>query len=62
MGMRLQAEASRRLQTARTCSSVACDCMTTSMEGSLGAVRVNHESTASPMGRANGRDHDLAVC
>src|SRR3989442_8001134 len=27
-----------RLQTSRTCSSVACDCMTTSMDGSPGAV------------------------
>jgi len=26
------------LQTSRTCSSVACDCMTTSMDGSPSAV------------------------
>src|SRR6266852_9063735 len=39
IGCALRPRLSMRLQTSRTCSSVACDCMTTSMEGSPGVVR-----------------------
>src|SRR6266849_4682884 len=39
MGCALRPRLSIRWQTARTCSSVACDCMTTSIDGSPGAVR-----------------------
>ncbi len=39
MGCAFNPRLSIRLQTSRTCSSVACDCMTTSMEGSPGAAR-----------------------
>jgi len=46
IGCAFKPRLSMRLQTARICSAVACDCMTTSMEKLPGAVRVNHESTA----------------
>src|SRR5437899_8961513 len=38
IGCALRPRLSMRLQTSRTCSSVACDCMTTSMDGSPSAV------------------------
>src|SRR5713226_731687 len=38
IGCALRPRLSMRLQTSRTCSSVACDCMTTSMDRSPGAA------------------------
>src|SRR5437660_12361401 len=38
IGCALRPRLSLRLQTSRTCSSVACDCMTTSLDGSPSAV------------------------
>src|SRR6266849_3643896 len=38
MGWAFRPRLSMRLQTSRTCSSVACDCITTSMDNSPGAV------------------------
>ena len=38
MGWAFRPRFSIRLQTSRICSSVACDCITTSMDGSFGAV------------------------